>query len=325
MVTTTNIQSVFLEEVRKRLALNISLADDLSEVLHISRDSAYRRIRGETILSLDEAKLLCNHYGVSLDSLFSLNSNTVTFRYQPMDAKTFGFETWFKSILANLEMIHSSKEKELIYSAKDVPIFYHFDFPELTAFKIYFWNKTVLGSKFLDQKFQPNLISNELLMLAKKIWHKYAALPSTELWSDETINITLRQIEFTYDCGFFAKPDDARHLVDQFSSMLINIRKWAEAGIKNSTGEKFRLYKNEILIADNTIFFKMGSKRIVFLTQNSMEYIATSQENFCQQTENSLNNLLNKSVLISTTGEKERNKFFNAMNEKVDNFKSKIR
>lgn len=325
MIATTSIQSAFLEEVRKRLSPNISFADDLSEILNISRDSAYRRIRGETILSLDEVKLLCNRYGVSLDSLLSANSNTVTFRYQPIDYKTFGFETWFKSILANLEMIHASPEKELIYSAKDVPIFYQFDFPELAAFKIYFWSKIVLGANFLDQKFHPELISNELLTLAKRIWHKYAALPSTELWSDETINITLRQIEFAYDCGFFAKPDDARSLVDQFSVMLNNIQKWAAAGVKNAMGEKFSLYKNEILIADNTIFFKMGSRRIVFLTQNSMEYIATSQENFCRQTENSLNNLLNKSVLISTTGEKERNKFFNGMNEKVEALKNKIR
>jgi len=324
MVATGNIQNIFLDEVKKKVPSNISFADDLSEILNISRDSAYRRIRGETILSLDEVKLICNHYGVSLDSLLSPNSNTVTFRYQSVDYKNFGFEAWFKSILANLEMIHASPEKELIYSAKDVPIFYHFDFPELTAFKIYFWSKTVLGASFENEKFRPELVSNELITLAKRIWHKYALLPSTELWSDETINITLRQIEFTYDCGFFAKPDDARNLVDQFSSMLNNIRKWAAAGVKNSTGEKFSLYKNEILIADNTIFFKMGTNRIVFLTQNTLQYIATSQENFCKQTENSLNNLLNKAVLISTTGEKERNKFFNVMDEKVNALKRKI-
>jgi hypothetical protein len=324
IVATGNIQNIFLDEVKKRVPPNISFADDLSEILSISRDSAYRRIRGETVLSLDEVKLICNHYGVSLDLLLAPSSNTVAFRYQAVDEKTFAFESWMKSILANLEMIHATPDKELFYSAKDVPVFYHFDYPELTAFKIFFWNKTVLGASFQDEKFNPKIISNELISLAKRIWQKYAALPSTEFWSEETTNITLRQIEFTYDCGFFADPGDAIVLLDQYSAMLASVRKWATAGIKNSTGEKFKLYKNEIMIADNTIFFKMGNRSITFVVHNGLEYLATSQENYCKQTEKYLTNLLNKAILISTTGEKERNKFFNSMDEKVSLLKKKI-
>ncbi|HEX5168447.1 MAG TPA: helix-turn-helix transcriptional regulator [Cyclobacteriaceae bacterium] len=324
IVAPGNIQNIFLDEVKKRVPSNISFADDLSEILSISRDSAYRRIRGETVLSLDEVKLICNHYGVSLDALLSTTSNTVTFRYQAVDEKTFAFESWMKSILANLEMIHAVPEKELFYSAKDVPVFYHFDYPDLTAFKIYFWNKTVLGASFQEEKFNPKMISNDLISLAKRIWQKYAALPSTEFWSEETTNITLRQIEFTYDCGFFANPDDAKILLEQYCTMLSNVRKWAAAGIKNSTGESFKLYKNEIMIADNTIFFKMGAKRISFVVHNGVEYLTTSQENYCLQTEKYLTNLLNKAVLISTTGEKERNRFFNSMDEKASALKKKI-
>ena len=111
-------------------------------------------------------------------------------------------------------------------------------------------NGRVTSTEYMEQ-------GDELISLAKRIWQKYAALPSTEFWSEETTNITLRQIEFTYDCGFFADPGDARTLLDQYSAMLANVRKWATAGIKNSTGEKFKLYKNEIMIADNTIFFKI--------------------------------------------------------------------
>jgi hypothetical protein len=324
IVASGSIQNAFLAQVKKRVPANISFADDLSEVLRISRDSAYRRIRGETVLSLDEVKLICHHYGVSVDSLLNPDSNTVTFRYQAVDEKNFAFEAWMQSILRNLEMIHAEPEKELFYSAKDVPIFYHFDYPDLTAFKIYFWNKTVLGASFQEDKFNPKIITNDLISLAKRIWQKYAALPSTEFWSEETTNITLRQIEFTYDCGFFSDPNDAKVLVDQYSNLLSNVRKWAASGIKNAVGEKFRLYKNEIMIADNTIFFKMGNRRMSFVVHNGLEYLGTSQENYCQQTEKYLTNLLNKAVLISTTGEKERNRFFNLMQEKTEALKRKI-
>ena len=69
MTSSNSIQSVFLEQIRAKLAPNLSFSDELAEILSISRDSAYRRIRGETVLSLDEAKILCNRYDVSLDGL----------------------------------------------------------------------------------------------------------------------------------------------------------------------------------------------------------------------------------------------------------------
>ncbi len=62
-----NIQSVFLGQIRNRLPESTSFADELAELLNVSRDSAYRRIRGETVLSLDEVKKLYDQYGVSLD------------------------------------------------------------------------------------------------------------------------------------------------------------------------------------------------------------------------------------------------------------------
>ncbi|MDH4296849.1 MAG: hypothetical protein OEV74_11250, partial [Cyclobacteriaceae bacterium] len=60
MTIPNSIQSAFLEQIRKRLRPNVSFADALADALSISRDSAYRRIRGETVLSLDEVKILCN-------------------------------------------------------------------------------------------------------------------------------------------------------------------------------------------------------------------------------------------------------------------------
>ncbi len=71
MTPQDSIQSSFLDQVRSRLPANLSFVDELAEILNISRDSAYRRMRGETILSLDEVKIICNHFGVSLDSLLS--------------------------------------------------------------------------------------------------------------------------------------------------------------------------------------------------------------------------------------------------------------
>jgi hypothetical protein len=321
-----SIQTSFLEQIKQRISANLSLADELAEVLSLSRDSAYRRIRGETVLSLDEVKTLCNHYGISLDALLSPTSEMISFRYQAVDHATFTFEHWLNGMLEKLEMIaaYPEKEKEIVYYAKDMPPFYYFTMPELSAFKMFFWMKSALNyPEFQKAKFSSAIIPKEYLATGRRIWSKYSQLFSTELWSDEALNVTLKQIEYYLDCGYFINPKDPVVLLDQFAELVENARKWATAGFKDERG-KLNLYKNEILIAENTILFKMGVKRVVFLTHNIGDVLITSNEVFCRTTEQFINNLLNKAILISITGEKERSKFFNQLDEKIRNLKQRI-
>jgi hypothetical protein len=88
--------------------------------------------------------------------------------------------------------------------------------------------------------------------------------------------------------------------------------------------EPFHLFKNEILIADNTFLFRIENKREVFINHNTLNVLSTTQESFCRQTENYLQNLLDKATKISGTGEKERAKFFNTIEEKIKTLKKRI-
>ncbi len=113
-------------------------------------------MRGETILSLDEVKKICNHFGrCTLDSLLSPSSQMVSFHLRAWDEEELTFEKYLKSILGNLEMIGGFSDTQLIYHAKDLPIFHFFQYPELAKFKIFFWVKTFTkNSKFDVEKYR---------------------------------------------------------------------------------------------------------------------------------------------------------------------------
>lgn len=320
-----SVQSTFLEQVKKKLAAHVSLADEIAEVLNISRDSAYRRIRGETVLSLDEAKTLCTKFGLSLDSLLAIQSEIVPFRHLIVNNRPETFEHWLRSMLENLELIEKySGDKQIVFSAKDVPVFHYFRYPELCSFKMFFWMKSVLNHPELqDKKFSPSLVRHELLTLARKISRVYNAVPSVEVWSDETTNVTLKQLEFYHESGFFNSPGDGATILEQYAHMNRDIKEYAACGFKEPN-TPFTLYKNEILIADNTILYRMGDKKTVYISHNITELLLTAHDTFTGQTENFINNLQSRSVLISTTGEKERNKFFNRIEEKTEAVKKRI-
>jgi len=320
-----SIQTSFLEEVKKKLPPAASFADELAETLSISRDSAYRRIRGETVLSLDEAKVLCNQFGVSLDAILGNATDIIPFKHLVVNHLPQTFEQWLKTMLNSLELIHTfSGQKELIFTAKDVPVFHYFNYPKLSAFKMFFWMKSVLNYPALQtEKFKPGSVANEYLAIGRKIWSTYNKVPSIELWSDETTNVALKQIEFYYESGFFKSPEDAQAILKEYEQMLVDIHELAAKGSKNEGG-LYTLFKNEILIADNTVMFRLGSKRAVYISHNITELLLTSNDDFCNHTEQFITNLQNRSILISTTGEKERNKFFNRMEEKIEATKKRL-
>ena len=51
-------QEFLFQRIRELLPVHASLVDTVASILHVSNDSAYRRIRGETPLVLDEAREL---------------------------------------------------------------------------------------------------------------------------------------------------------------------------------------------------------------------------------------------------------------------------
>ena len=325
MASSNSVQSLFLEQVRNRLAPNVSFADELAELLNISRDSAYRRIRGETVLSLDEAKTLHNRFGISLDVLFSDSSEMVTFHRRIVSYKDYTLEKWLNSIHKNLISLQGFEHNEMIFSARDIPLFHYFRIPELSAFKLFFWMKTLVGSPDFERKaFEVEAVPLGLRTVAEKVWTKYSAISSTEIWNEEAIYETLRQIEFYHECGFFSRPDQACSLCDKLIELVDQVQAEASVGVK-SHGGAFNLYNNEILIADNTVFGRMGTRRAVYVNQNTLNLLLTFQEPFCEQTEVYLLNLIKQSTLISKTGERDRNRFFNGMTSRIQAFKERLK
>ncbi len=322
-IASRNIQSVFLDQIRKRVPDKISFVDKLAELLNVSRDSAYRRIRGETVLSLDETKKLCTLFGVSLDAILSTSANTSLFHHRAMST-TYTLEHWLNSVGKNLEYISSCKIKEMIFAARDMPTFHHFRLPELSAFKMFFWLKTVIKDPgYTNKLFQQDVIPLQIQKAAGKIWKHYAAVPSAEIWSDEAINETIKQIEFYHACRFFADKNQGVQLCDRLIDLINLIKEEAKLG-KKSGGAEFKLFENEILIANNTVLARMENIRIVYINYNTLSLLTTHQKSFCDKTEVYLSSLSKNSVPISVSSEKERNRFFNKMKERIETFKNTL-
>ena len=76
---SAQLQQAFFNTVKSTIPSHISMVDSIAEILNISYDSVYRRIRGEKPLSMSEIKKLCDHFHISLDQVLQLESDNVVF------------------------------------------------------------------------------------------------------------------------------------------------------------------------------------------------------------------------------------------------------
>jgi len=316
-----NLQQVLFQQIKAKLPDNLSFVHEISELLEISYDSAYRRIRGEKELSMEELYRLGHKFGLSLDVLLGLKSNNVVFQKYELVAGQFNIKNWLQKILEDIRLIHAASEREIIYAAKDPPIFHYFQFPEIAAFKFFFWEKTLFEfPEYEDKLFRLDDIDHEVVEIGKNITRCSIKIPTTEIWNEDTFRILMRQIEYYWVAGYFAKKDDVVNLIDKMEKWLRHMQKETDLGYKflydqpsEGIPNSFVMYENEVVLNDNTIFVRVGENMVSYLTFNVISLLLTRDRAFCSSIEHYMRSLMKKSNLISVTGLKERNRFFNKL------------
>jgi len=326
-------QLILMQRLKEALPANISLVDALADLLQVSNDSAYRRMRGETALSIEEISAICRHFKFSFDSFINSSDDAlVNFKYNKMDGNEDGFKAYFKSIRNDLQKFMHFAEKEVIFAAEDIPVFHQFFSPELTAFKMFYWNKSILNAKdFEDKKYDSTLIDDELKATAAEIYDMYAKLPSIEIWSDDTVNSTIKQIEFYWEAGIFKTKADALLICDKVTEMLDRIKRQAELNVKVDSNEKpvsaesnYALYHSDVMIGNNCILVTTAGIKATYLSYHTFNTILTTNPGFCAETDHWLKNLIRKSNLISGVAEKQRYRYFKKIEDLMKKLRDKI-
>jgi hypothetical protein len=326
-------QQVFFNHIRSKLPVHLSFVDEMAELLNISNDSAYRRIRGEKPLGLDEVQVLCNKYHISLDQLLQLNTNTVIFSYDKIDPVSFGFDKYLHFIAHTLGLFITLQNPHMYYYSKDIPIFYFMPFPELRAFKFFFWKRTLINyPELARQQFNGRETDHETLESVKKIDELYARIPSTDIWSEESINVTISQIEFYRQSNIFTDNDIIVKVYSQLEELVNHLELQAETGKKSLYNKRdipgnvpYDAYINETLIGDNTIFVQSDNRQVSYINHNGLNFMTTQDKDFCDYTFKNLQNVIRKSTHISVVGEKERSMFFHNLRQKIQERKRNIR
>jgi len=321
-----NIQDYFISKFKEVLPPSVGVAEELADVLDVSIDSAYRRIRGETELTIEEVYKLTKKYALSVDEVFSNRSDTVTFSYTKLTDSAQNFEDYLSRLCNHLKLINKFENKKIYYVAEEIPMFYSFFSKKLADFKLFYWQRSVLNiPDYQKQKFDWGIVPAKLIEIAQESFKEYLAIPGVEIWTSETVLTNLKQIQFYLDSGILNK-QQALELMLENRKMIEMVQKNAETGRKNISdkSDSFFLYNSEVVLGTNCIYAIMGDSKYSYISFNTLNSLTTNNPEFCEETEHWMKNLERKSTLISGVGEKQRYQFFSKMFHVIDDMTAKI-
>lgn len=329
-MTPASIQQTLFKQVKELLPSHLSLPEEVAHLLGVSADSAYRRIRGEKLMDIGELMRVAGKYGLSMDALMAQAGKAFVFHGRFVGGPEFGPAEWLHAMNEQLEQIASLPDPVFIFRAEDIPSFHHFQIPELALFKLFFWRRTILNDPaFRTKRFDLNDSDDTLPAQLRKVALTYKRLPTTEIWNADSLNALLRQVAFYHEAGLFARDADVDVIHSKVLEMIDHLQQEAEAGVKFMMGEpastgsaKYTLYLSETMTGDNMIHATGGGRCMVFINHSAINYISTSDPVFCEQTHQSIRNVMEKSVLISGTGEKVRNRYFRDLRSAVERARS---
>jgi hypothetical protein len=285
----------------------------LTELLHCSADSLYRRLRGETDFLLHEAIIIANHLNISLDSLYKLPTGLIQFNTRQLINEVDGnavatIEAYVQQLLHDFTMVDKLGIVHMYYAAKDLPLFAFFANDTLTEFKLYFWYLVLFGPSQQRMPFKQQWLPQQVLQQAKQLYQLYNVHPSTEIWNYESINSTLHQVKYCVDCGLMPKPDGHK-ILEALQQYVQDLHINCDTGIKCRLGT-LQLYLNEILILDNSVIFDLGNHKIFYMPYQTLNFFNTTNSEFVEKSIEWMKRQQSRSVLISSTNDKDRNRLF---------------
>ncbi|MFT4597798.1 MAG: hypothetical protein ACJAR8_000367 [Bacteroidia bacterium] len=319
-------QSTLIDQCKERVGAK-NLAAELAELLGVNADAAYRRMRGDTALTFDEIQKICLRFNISFDSVINYQGRLVPFQFNGMFKDKFSIINYLIGIEQELKMLSSmgTEDAKIVMTAMDLPYFRQFGFKSLSRFKLFFWQRSVLNlPDYATKKYDADESLGEYEEITDRIYQNYHGVPSTEIWAPETLDSTIKQVQYYLESGLFVNKQSAINICDDIEALLTKLESEAQLARKliqtkeGTISSSFEMYQSDIFLSNNCIQAFKDGRTYTYVSFNSFNSLMSFSPHFSEECNRWIDQIRLKSILLSEVSEKLRYQFFKRLREKLE-------
>lgn len=283
--------------IRQKIPRHVHVVDELSDLLHLSRESIYRRLRGSTAFSLEEIWLIFKTYQVSIDEWFEgLESNRINLAFYSVGTLN---PLQYCDCLHRWHLEALNHGVEWYSISAHIPMFYLLQQPHLTNFKVLLWNHRYGCSD------QPTSIPIQWQELWTKMSH---TVVRHEVWPTHAAKQILQELSYAISCGLVF---DSSFLWSFFKELIHVIKTMFEP-----SNDNLMLYQQEVYgsLTIQLIVGNMDSMMVCF--DDDMVGISTGKH-VSTYPKASIQSTLKQSIKITGQSERLKGQFYRALLEPI--------
>jgi len=314
-----SLHSSLMEAMRDKIPNNSQLANRLMDILYIGKEAVYRRLRGEVHFSLQEASIISEKMGISLDGL----TGVISSRSRPFSFKMTKY--------ADPEEIDYHMANEFVYFLKDIEkepatemgvaakMFHdtlHLKYKYITRFYLFKWmyqydNLTVV------KKFENIAGTTRILDILAQMREAYLHIKNTYYILDRQIFQNLvDDIKYFEIIGLIDKKG-VELLKNDLISLANDLEAMAAKGV-NEIGNKVYIYISNINFEAGFSYIESQKYKLSLVRAFTLYDISSMDHFTLENSMKWMQSLKRASTLISESGEIQRMNFFKVQREIIN-------
>jgi len=314
-----NLRSIITTKILSNIPPRIKPIDYLLETLEISRESVYRRIRGDISFTLEEIAKLSVELEFSIDELIIKDIPSRVFfnlhiipEQNPSDIIT----TIYQQYNQNIFNLNYAKETESIMAINQIPPEFIIFFNHLFKFIYYRWMHQNQESS-LKYSYSDVTLPENLSCLQYKSGENLKKIRNNTFIIDANVFSNLiREIQY-YHKRRLIDENDFLDLRDELMDLVNMIENIAQTGFYGSDA-KYNLYLSSLNIDSSSRYLKFnGQEKSIFFV-NSIEPIIAENPNLCSLQKKWLDSMRKYAILITQSNEILQVKYFNKQRSYIE-------
>ncbi len=322
------IQKKLLELVFKSSERRQDIIDVLGELFHVGRANIYKKVRGDTLLSLPEIIAVMQRFHISFDQFVIDSKTNVEFFFPYLNNPIKRFVDYVAPLHKIVEEFALLPDIEIYYATAELPFFYYYMSKPITAFKLYSYAHTTWQLPgYIDRKYNAEEFTEfvHLDPYIDGVIHNYYKMPNTELWNINILNNTLNQIKTFLRSGLFEKPEYSLVLLDELRKLMKHVCSMAKHGKKfvlnktepNDHSADFVLYHNEIAHTNNTLLVLSKHMNAVFTAFDNPNFIISRNPALVEHTFNWMKSIKQHSQPVTKDARNNRLYLFDQIEKRI--------
>ena len=223
MSVNKTLQTQIIDYLKMVIPSSQSLADIMISELGISKSTAYKKIKCQVGISMDELEVLGKKYNIPISTFLGKRSDNI-FTHDVMDRSPRHPIEYLQQMAIHFKSYLKFEDIEFIYISNMIPVFHLLQFPALITLKLYIWDITNWKTEHSDDRsFSIRAYSDRLKdfeVARKEIVDCYLKIKGIEIWNIRFLDILIEQFKYVLINRMLTDEAEIKIIIEQIKQLL---------------------------------------------------------------------------------------------------------